>query len=73
MPSTFREQIDLGAISIMSKPRTDTEDVLPLCYRCSELNPLFEEGCVLFAPVSSSTLPFSVAHILWEWHTFLPK
>jgi len=44
VPSTFREQIDLGAISIMSKPRTDTEDVLPLCYRCSELNPLFEEG-----------------------------
>lgn len=40
VPTAFREQIDLGAISIRSKPYSDAEDVLPLCYRCSHQAPL---------------------------------
>jgi len=40
VPDSFREHIDLGCITIRSKPFTDNEDLLPLCYRCSTPNPL---------------------------------
>lgn len=40
VPETFREHIDLGCITIRSKPFTDKEELLPLCYRCSNPNPL---------------------------------
>jgi intraflagellar transport protein 122 len=57
VPPTFREQIDLGAISIRSKPHMDSEDVLPLCYRCSELNPLFVENVSAAAAQEGSFFP----------------
>ncbi|XP_070558026.1 intraflagellar transport protein 122 homolog [Ptychodera flava] len=40
IPSRFQESIDLGSITIRSKPFHDSEDVLPMCYRCSTTNPL---------------------------------
>lgn len=40
VPPRFQETVDLGAITIRSKPFTDSEDLLPLCYRCSTTNPL---------------------------------
>ncbi|XP_013786897.1 intraflagellar transport protein 122 homolog [Limulus polyphemus] len=36
----FQESIDLGAVTIRSKPFSDVEELLPLCYRCSTTNPL---------------------------------
>lgn len=57
VPPTFREQIDLGAISIRSKPYVDSEDVLPLCYRCSELNPLYVDEPPIVPQEQSSFLP----------------
>jgi intraflagellar transport protein 122 len=36
----FREHVDVGALSVRSKPLTDAEELLPLCYRCSSQNPL---------------------------------
>lgn len=30
----------MGALSVRSKPLTDAEELLPLCYRCSSPNPL---------------------------------
>ncbi|XP_041457748.1 intraflagellar transport protein 122 homolog isoform X2 [Lytechinus variegatus] len=40
IPARFQESIDLGSITIRSKPFHDAEDVLPMCYRCSTTNPL---------------------------------
>ncbi|XP_071492144.1 intraflagellar transport protein 122 homolog [Diadema antillarum] len=40
IPPRFQESIDLGSITIRSKPFHDAEDVLPMCYRCSTTNPL---------------------------------
>eukprot|EP00057_Strongylocentrotus_purpuratus_P025672 XP_011680146.1 PREDICTED: intraflagellar transport protein 122 homolog [Strongylocentrotus purpuratus] len=40
IPLRFQESIDLGSITIRSKPFHDAEDVLPMCYRCSTTNPL---------------------------------
>ncbi|XP_023209528.1 intraflagellar transport protein 122 homolog [Centruroides sculpturatus] len=40
IPARFQEIIDLGAVKIRSKPFSDAEDLLPLCYRCSTTNPL---------------------------------
>ncbi|XP_066284975.1 intraflagellar transport protein 122 homolog [Branchiostoma lanceolatum] len=40
VPTRFQESIDLGSITIRSKPFHDSEDLLPMCYRCSTTNPL---------------------------------
>ncbi|CAK8675911.1 intraflagellar transport protein 122 homolog [Clavelina lepadiformis] len=36
----FQDLIDLGSITIRSKPFHDNEDLQPMCYRCSTTNPL---------------------------------
>ncbi|XP_074646999.1 intraflagellar transport protein 122 homolog [Tubulanus polymorphus] len=38
VPSRFQETIDLGSVTIRSKPFHDAEEVLPMCYRCSTTN-----------------------------------
>eukprot|EP00794_Sanderia_malayensis_P006236 gene6236-6953_t len=40
IPARFQEAIDLGSITIRSKPFHDSEELLPICYRCSTTNPL---------------------------------
>lgn len=40
IPARFQELIDIGSVTIRSKPFSDNEEVLPLCYRCSTTNPL---------------------------------
>ncbi|CAH3150863.1 unnamed protein product [Porites lobata] len=40
IPQRFQESIDLGSVTIRSKPFHDNEELLPLCYRCSTTNPL---------------------------------
>ncbi|XP_013396252.1 intraflagellar transport protein 122 homolog isoform X2 [Lingula anatina] len=40
IPSRFQESIDLGSVTIRSKPFHDAEELLPMCYRCSTTNPL---------------------------------
>ena len=40
IPDQFRESIDLGSITIRSKPFQDGQDLLSMCYRCSTTNPL---------------------------------
>jgi len=43
LPLRFQDLIDLGAVSIRSKPFHDGEDLLPLCYRCSTTNPCINQ------------------------------
>eukprot|EP01061_Rhynchopus_euleeides_P016277 TRINITY_DN27556_c0_g1_i1.p1 TRINITY_DN27556_c0_g1~~TRINITY_DN27556_c0_g1_i1.p1 ORF type:complete len:1234 (+),score=571.29 TRINITY_DN27556_c0_g1_i1:232-3933(+) len=48
VPNHLIDQLDIAAIQIRSKPFTDKEDVLPMCYRCSFTNPLLNDqgdGC----------------------------
>ncbi|XP_068714789.1 intraflagellar transport protein 122 homolog isoform X2 [Montipora foliosa] len=40
IPQRFQESIDVGSVTIRSKPFHDSEELLPLCYRCSTTNPL---------------------------------
>mmetsp|Transcript_3049 Transcript_3049/g.4655 ORF Transcript_3049/g.4655 Transcript_3049/m.4655 type:complete len:1198 (+) Transcript_3049:84-3677(+) len=40
IPAAWADQIDLATITIRSKPFSDKEDLLPVCYRCSTTNPL---------------------------------
>ncbi|XP_072928707.1 intraflagellar transport protein 122 homolog isoform X3 [Hemitrygon akajei] len=40
IPVRFQESIDLGSLTIRSKPFHDSEDIVPMCYRCSTNNPL---------------------------------
>lgn len=44
VPPRFQESVDLGSIMIRSKPFHDTEDLLPMCYRCSTTNPLLNNN-----------------------------
>uniref|UniRef100_A0A6I8SFF2 Intraflagellar transport protein 122 homolog n=1 Tax=Xenopus tropicalis TaxID=8364 RepID=A0A6I8SFF2_XENTR len=39
IPSRFLESIELGSITIRSKPFHDSEELIPMCYRCSTNNP----------------------------------
>lgn len=36
----MQEYVDLSALMVRSKPYHDSEDMLPMCYRCSTYNPL---------------------------------
>ncbi|XP_057296410.1 intraflagellar transport protein 122 homolog [Hydractinia symbiolongicarpus] len=40
IPDRYQELIDLGSITIRSKPFQDSQDLLHMCYRCSTTNPL---------------------------------
>lgn len=44
VPVTWTDQIDLAVITIQSKPFSDKEDLLPVCYRCSTTNPLINNN-----------------------------
>lgn len=41
IPAQFQESVDLAVLSIRAQPYQDAEDLLPLCYRCSMSNPLY--------------------------------
>ncbi|XP_015789085.1 intraflagellar transport protein 122 homolog [Tetranychus urticae] len=41
IPSRFQEAIEMADVTIRAKPFSDSEDLLPLCYRCSTTNPLY--------------------------------
>nr|XP_037271005.1 LOW QUALITY PROTEIN: intraflagellar transport protein 122 homolog [Rhipicephalus microplus] len=43
VPLRFRDTLDLAALTVRSKPFSDAQDLLPLCYRCSSTNPLVNE------------------------------
>ncbi|XP_013000487.1 intraflagellar transport protein 122 homolog isoform X4 [Cavia porcellus] len=40
IPAKFQKSIELGSLTIRSKPFHDSEELVPLCYRCSTNNPL---------------------------------
>nr|XP_008115197.1 PREDICTED: intraflagellar transport protein 122 homolog isoform X3 [Anolis carolinensis] len=40
IPARFQKSIELGSLTIRSKPFLDSEELVPLCYRCSTHNPL---------------------------------
>ncbi|NXM32108.1 IF122 protein, partial [Oxyruncus cristatus] len=40
IPARFQKSFELGSLTIRSKPFHDSEELLPLCYRCSTSNPL---------------------------------
>lgn len=40
IPSVWKDQIDVACLTIRTKPFTDKEELLPVCYRCSTSNPL---------------------------------
>ncbi|XP_008073019.1 intraflagellar transport protein 122 homolog isoform X3 [Carlito syrichta] len=40
IPDRFQKSIELGSLTIRSKPFHDSEELVPLCYRCSTNNPL---------------------------------
>ncbi|XP_028906907.1 intraflagellar transport protein 122 homolog [Ornithorhynchus anatinus] len=40
IPMRFQKSIELGSLTIRSKPFHDSEELVPLCYRCSTNNPL---------------------------------
>uniref|UniRef100_A0A2D4GHE9 Uncharacterized protein n=2 Tax=Micrurus corallinus TaxID=54390 RepID=A0A2D4GHE9_MICCO len=40
IPARFQKSVELGSLTIRSKPFHDSEELVPLCYRCSTHNPL---------------------------------
>ncbi|GAB6027580.1 hypothetical protein CHUAL_001823 [Chamberlinius hualienensis] len=40
VPGRLKKQVDSGAISLRTKPFNDSDELLPVCYRCSSTNPM---------------------------------
>ena len=43
IPKHLIDELDVSAIEVRSKPFTDKEELLPMCYRCSFSNPLLND------------------------------
>jgi intraflagellar transport protein 122 len=41
LPPVWQESMESGALTVRGKPFHDKDDLLPLCYKCSSVNPLF--------------------------------
>lgn len=40
IPLKYQEQVEMQTIAARSRPYSDPEELLPMCYRCSTYNPL---------------------------------
>lgn len=43
VPIAWQEQVDLFALTIRSRPITDTDELQPSCFRCQTINPLLNQ------------------------------
>lgn len=49
VPPSWQEQVDIACVAIRSRPFSDDETLLPVCYRCGTVNPILateREACV---------------------------
>eukprot|EP00735_Rhodelphis_limneticus_P013896 TRINITY_DN7858_c0_g1::TRINITY_DN7858_c0_g1_i1::g.23657::m.23657 TRINITY_DN7858_c0_g1::TRINITY_DN7858_c0_g1_i1::g.23657 ORF type:complete len:1206 (-),score=375.70,sp/A8WGF4/IF122_XENTR/55.15/0.0,WD40/PF00400.27/1e+02,WD40/PF00400.27/1.8e-10,WD40/PF00400.27/5.9e+02,WD40/PF00400.27/14,WD40/PF00400.27/0.33,WD40/PF00400.27/13,WD40/PF00400.27/0.039,WD40/PF00400.27/1.9e+02,Coatomer_WDAD/PF04053.9/43,Coatomer_WDAD/PF04053.9/56,Coatomer_WDAD/PF04053.9/70,Coatomer_WDAD/PF04053.9/0.32,Coatomer_WDAD/PF040 len=62
LPPAWKDQVELNSIMIRSKPFSDPEELLPICYRCSQTNHLVNDHGDMCAtcmhPVVRSYLSF---------------
>ncbi|XP_075014633.1 intraflagellar transport protein 122 homolog isoform X1 [Calonectris borealis] len=68
IPARFQKSIELGSLTIRSKPFHDSEELVPLCYRCSTNNPLLNNlGNVCIncrQPFVFSASSYEVLHLI---------
>ncbi|XP_062056469.1 intraflagellar transport protein 122 homolog isoform X4 [Lepus europaeus] len=68
IPARFQKSIELGSLTIRSKPFHDSEELVPLCYRCSTNNPLLNNlGTVCIncrQPFVFSASSYEVLHLV---------
>ncbi|NWU12999.1 IF122 protein, partial [Cephalopterus ornatus] len=68
IPARFQKSFELGSLTIRSKPFHDSEELLPLCYRCSTNNPLLNNlGNVCIncrQPFVFSSSSYEVLHLV---------
>ncbi|XP_042911227.1 intraflagellar transport protein 122 homolog [Parasteatoda tepidariorum] len=63
IPERFRESVETASLHVQAKPFTDSEDVLPMCFRCSTSNPLInKQGNICF----NCKQPFVYSFISFE-------
>lgn len=48
IPNRYLEQVEIATLAAKAKPFSDSEELLPMCYRCSTYNPLLSSrnACV---------------------------
>ncbi|XP_063240162.1 intraflagellar transport protein 122 homolog isoform X2 [Bacillus rossius redtenbacheri] len=44
VPAKFQENVDLASLMVRAKPYHDSEELLPMCYRCSTYNALMSSA-----------------------------
>ncbi|XP_039530512.1 intraflagellar transport protein 122 homolog isoform X2 [Pimephales promelas] len=66
IPSRYQESMELSCLTVRSKPYRDSEDLIPMCFRCSTNNPLLNNqgnSCIncrqpfIFSASSYEVLP----------------
>ncbi|KAL5515597.1 hypothetical protein EMCRGX_G000787 [Ephydatia muelleri] len=63
IPGHLQEAIDMGCVTVRSKPFMDKEDLLPMCYRCSTTNQLFNTAGAI---CSNCRQPFVFSFVSFE-------
>ena len=63
VPPAWNEQLDLAALTIRSRPFSNKEELMPICYRCSFNNPLISSLVSIF-------LPLTWFELIWFWFGF---
>ncbi|XP_054243511.1 intraflagellar transport protein 122 homolog isoform X2 [Indicator indicator] len=68
VPAHFQRSVELGSLTIRAKPFHDSEELVPLCYRCSTNNPLLNNlGNVCIncrQPFVFSACSYEVLHLV---------
>ncbi|VDO26075.1 unnamed protein product [Onchocerca flexuosa] len=73
IPYRFEKLIETEALMIRSKPFTDAEELLPMCYRCGISNPLLGTNECIHCknPFILSFVSFALYHSLMSGLNFL--
>ncbi|XP_054721497.1 LOW QUALITY PROTEIN: intraflagellar transport protein 122 homolog [Uloborus diversus] len=68
IPERFSDLIDLATMHVHAKPFSDSEEVLPMCYKCSTSNPLINKQgnicCNCQHPFAYSFISFEILPVV---------
>jgi intraflagellar transport protein 122 len=43
IPSKWQDEVDMASLMVRANPFSDRDELLPVCYRCSHSNPVFDD------------------------------
>lgn len=66
VPAEWRDQMDVAALAVQSKPPSDREELLPVCFRCNTVSPLINNSATPGDACVACTHPFVRCALSWD-------